>query len=68
MASRLAAKSPAAVAALKRILAVNDWAPLDEALRVEQEIFQSIVVTESAKEGMELAQSQYDEVGASTRE
>jgi len=68
MASRLAAKSPAAMAALKRILAVNDCAPLDEALRVEQEIFQSIVVTESAKEGMELAQSQYDEVGASTRE
>lgn len=68
MASMLAAKSPAAMAALKRILAVNDCAPLDEALRVEQEIFQSVVVTDSAKEGMELTQSQYDEAAASARE
>ena len=61
MAAMLAEKSPAALAGLKRILAVNDCAPLDEALRCEQEIFQSVVVTDSAKEGMELAQLKYDE-------
>ena len=61
MAAELAGKSPSALAGLKRILAVNDTAPLDEALRHEQEVFQSVVVTERAQQGMEFAQSQYDD-------
>jgi enoyl-CoA hydratase/carnithine racemase len=67
MAGALAAKSPEALAGLKRILAVNDSAPLDEALRSEQEIFQSVVVTDRAKEDMALAQSQYDEAADKAR-
>jgi enoyl-CoA hydratase/carnithine racemase len=60
MANELVARSPAAIAGLKRILAMNECVPLDEALRYEQEVFQSIVVTDRAIAGMEEAQTQYD--------
>lgn len=60
LASELAGKSPAAVAGLKRILAGNDDASLGEALRHEQEVFQSIVVTGPALQGMEDIQAGYD--------
>jgi enoyl-CoA hydratase/carnithine racemase len=60
LARELAEKSPAAVAGLKRILAVNDDAPLSEALRHEQEVFQSIVVTEQALSNMVEIQAGYD--------
>lgn len=60
LAQELAEKSPAASAGLKRILAKNDVAPLLEAMRHEQEVFQSVVVTEDARTGMQQAQSAYD--------
>jgi enoyl-CoA hydratase/carnithine racemase len=60
LAQELAEKSPAASAGLKRILAKNDDAPLLEALRHEQEVFQSVVVTEGARAGMRNAQAAYD--------
>jgi enoyl-CoA hydratase/carnithine racemase len=60
MATALTGKSLAAVAGLKRILAMNDDVPLGEALRYEQEVFQSVVATEQAVAGMEQRQSQYD--------
>ena len=60
MAAELVEKSPAAIAGLKRILAVNERVPLDEALRYEQEVFQSVVNTDLAIAGMEAAQSRYD--------
>jgi enoyl-CoA hydratase/carnithine racemase len=60
LAHLMAAKPPAAIAGLKQILAVNDDATLNEALRHEQAVFQSVVVTEEAREGMEETQSQYD--------
>ena len=60
LAHLMAAKPPAAIAGLKQILAVNDDATLNEALRHEQAVFQSVVVTEEAREGMEQTQSQYD--------
>jgi len=60
MSAELAEKSPAAIAGLKRILAVNDNAPLREAMRYEQEVFQSVVVTDSARAGMLKIQSAYD--------
>ena len=57
----LADKSPAAVAGLKRILAASDDASLSEAMRHEQQIFQSVVVTEQALAGMQKVQSGYDQ-------
>lgn len=60
LAQELAEKSPAASAGLKRILAKNDDTPLLEALRHEQEVFQSVVVTEGARAGMRNAQAAYD--------
>lgn len=60
MAAELVARSPGAIAGLKRILAMNDGVPLNEALRYEQEVFQSIVVTDRAIAGMEKVQAQYD--------
>jgi enoyl-CoA hydratase/carnithine racemase len=61
LATELAQKPPAAVAGLKRILANSDNAPLTEAMRYEQEVFQSVVVTETAVAGMQKVQSEYDE-------
>lgn len=60
LANALAEKSPAAVAGLKRILAASDEAALTEAMRHEQEVFQSVVVTERAVAGMEKTQAGYD--------
>lgn len=60
LAKELAEKSATASAGLKRILAKNDDAPLREALRHEQEVFQSVVVTDSARAGMLKTQSAYD--------
>jgi enoyl-CoA hydratase/carnithine racemase len=60
LAKDLAEKSPAASAGFKRILAKNDNVPLGEALRHEQEVFQSVVITDQARAGMRKAQSAYD--------
>jgi enoyl-CoA hydratase/carnithine racemase len=60
LAKELAEKSLAASAGLKRILAKNDDAPLHEAMRHEQEVFQSVVITDQARVGMLKAQSAYD--------
>lgn len=59
-AAELAARPPAALVGLKRILSMNDSLPLAEALRYEQDVFQSIVVTDRAIAGMEAAQNRYD--------
>jgi len=61
LARELAAKSPAALAGLKRILASAGDLPLGEALRHEQAVFQSVVVTPEARVNMQRAQSGYDE-------
>lgn len=63
LAAALADKSPVATAGLKRILAINDRVPLDDALRHEQEIFQSVVVSAQARAGMERVQAIYDAEG-----
>jgi len=60
LATALADKSPAAVAGIKRVLAANDALPLDEALRLEQQVFQSVVVSGQARAGMEQVQARYD--------
>ena len=60
LAKELAQKSATASAGLKRILATNDEVPLGDALRHEQEVFQSVVVTDGARAGMLKAQSAYD--------
>ena len=57
----LADKSPTAVAGLKQILAASDDASLSEAMRHEQQVFQSVVVTEQALAGMQKVQSGYDQ-------
>jgi len=64
LAKELAEKSPGASAGLKRILAKNDDAPLREAMRHEQEVFQSVVITDQARAGMRKAQSAYDSVSS----
>ena len=65
LARDLAGKSPEAIAGLKRILATNDQATLAAELRHEQEVFQSVVVSENAREGIRRVQAAYDS-GAST--
>jgi enoyl-CoA hydratase/carnithine racemase len=60
MATELAQKPPLALAGLKRILANNDNAALGAALRYEQEVFQSVVVSGDAAAGMQRVQSGYD--------
>jgi len=60
LASALAGKSPTAVAGLKRALAENDDVSLTEALRHEQKVFQSVVVTDQAVEAMQSVQTGYD--------
>lgn len=64
LAAALVQKSPVATAGIKRILAFNDTAPLDAALRHEQEVFQSVVVSTQALDGMEQVQARYDEACA----
>jgi enoyl-CoA hydratase/carnithine racemase len=54
-------KPPTAVAGLKQILAASDDASLSEAMRHEQQVFQSVVVTEQALAGMQKVQSGYDQ-------
>ncbi len=63
LAKGLAEKSPTASAGLKRILAKNDDTSLHEAMRYEQVVFQSVVVTDSARAGMLKVQSGYDSDG-----
>jgi enoyl-CoA hydratase/carnithine racemase len=63
MAAELAQKPPLALAGLKQVLAMNDNAPLGEALRHEQEVFQSVVITDAAIAGMQRVQSGYDLLG-----
>jgi enoyl-CoA hydratase/carnithine racemase len=60
LARDIAAKSPAALKGLKKILAFNDGAPLAQALVHEQEVFQSVVVTDDAVASMKAVQAQYD--------
>lgn len=60
LAAELAQKSPLALAGLKRILANSDNAPLGAALRHEQKVFQSVVITDAAVAGMQRVQSGYD--------
>jgi enoyl-CoA hydratase/carnithine racemase len=67
LARDLAGKSPEAIAGLKRILATNDQATLAEELRHEQEVFQSVVVSGNARDGIRRVQAAYDS-GASTAE
>jgi len=67
LARDLAGRSPEAIAGLKRILATNDQAALDAELRHEQEVFQSVVVSDNAREGIRRVQAAYDS-GASTAE
>jgi enoyl-CoA hydratase/carnithine racemase len=57
----LSDKSPTAVTGLKQILAASDDASLSEAMRREQQVFQSVVVTEQAVAGMQKIQSEYDQ-------
>lgn len=66
VAAVLANKSPTATAGLKRVLAFNDTAPLDEALRHEQEVFQSVVVSPQARLCMEQVQARYDAIRVAT--
>lgn len=60
MAGDLRRKAPAALAGLKRILARADNAPLGDALRYEQDVFQSVVSTDAARAAMRATQSAYD--------
>ncbi|NND66840.1 MAG: enoyl-CoA hydratase/isomerase family protein [Halioglobus sp.] len=60
LATELKQKAPAATAGLKRILANTDNTPLGDALRYEQEVFQSVVVTDAARAGMLATQGAYD--------
>ena len=60
LAMTLAEKSPTAVAGLKRILAASDDSTLTEAMGYEQEVFQSVIATTQAREGMQNRQSAYD--------
>ena len=66
LATALAEKSATAVAGLKRILAMNDNTPLTEAMKHEQSVFQSVVVTDEAMQRMQQVQSWYDNSSAST--
>lgn len=65
LAAELAQKPAAALTGLKQILAAGNDLPLGEALQREQEIFQSVVVGDQARSGMEHMQDAYD-AGAST--
>ncbi|MDG2047053.1 MAG: enoyl-CoA hydratase/isomerase family protein [Halioglobus sp.] len=60
LGAMLAEKSPHAVAGLKRILASSDDASLTDAMIYEQEVFQSVVSTPQAVQGMRKIQSGYD--------
>jgi len=57
----LAEKSSDALSGLKKILTPGCDLPLDEALRHEQSVFQSVVVTDRALSDMQRVQSGYEE-------
>ncbi|MEM7495924.1 MAG: hypothetical protein AAF471_07335 [Myxococcota bacterium] len=59
-AERLSARPPAALAALKQILAESQELPLREALANEQRRFQEVVRSDAAMAGMEAIQARYD--------
>ena len=59
-AALLMAKSPGALAGLKRILGAAGDLPLDEALAHEQAVFQSVVLGDDARAGMRDTQQAYD--------
>lgn len=61
LARTLVEKSPLATAGIKRILAAGDEHFLAQALEQEQQVFQSVVVTEQAKQAMLRQQQIYDE-------
>lgn len=61
LALQLAEKSADALSGLKKILVPGCDLPLDEALRHEQSVFQSVVVTERALSDMRSVQSGYEE-------
>ena len=63
MAKALAEKSHAASSGLKRILAKNDDVSLRDAMRHEQDVFQSLVISDSARAGMLSRQATYDNDG-----
>ena len=67
LAGAIAKKSPEALAGFKRMFAANDAAQLQEELRHEQEVFQSVVATDSALREMRRVQAAYD-AGATTAE
>lgn len=60
-AKEIAKKSPAAVAATKRILIDNDELPLTRALEKEQEHFQSVVKAQEAISRMREVQGRFDQ-------
>ena len=60
-AENLASKAPAALFALKKILLAGASVEVNEALAAEQSMFQSIAVTEAAKQGMRAVQQAYDD-------
>lgn len=60
IASHLVAQSPAALAGLKRIMKAGLDMSLADSLRYEQEVFQSVVTTDAAREGMRAVQATYD--------
>jgi enoyl-CoA hydratase/carnithine racemase len=60
LAAKLVVKPPLALAGLKKILALGEGLPLSEALATEQEIFQSVVVSDRAMDEMQRAQARYD--------
>jgi len=61
LARDLANRSPEALAGLKRILAASDALPLADALRYEQEVFQSVARGPAALAAIQRAQRAYDE-------
>jgi enoyl-CoA hydratase/carnithine racemase len=67
LARQFAAKSPEALAGLKRILAGTEQRSLPDALVYEQQVFQSVVFTARARTAMRDAQERYD-AGATTAE
>lgn len=58
---QLAEKSTEALRGLKRIMTLGSDLPLDDALRQEQAVFQSVVVSQRALADMQRVQSGYDE-------
>jgi enoyl-CoA hydratase/carnithine racemase len=60
LAREIAQKSPEALAGFKRMFAAADEAQLEGELRFEQEVFQSVVATQRARDDMRAAQQAYN--------